>query len=137
MQEKNPYHVVLFKPEFSLRCNLFRQHAQIFLLHKITFNTGGFLSRCRKLRFKFRQIGKLGIASMLRFGGEGELVGVAVAVLGQLDLELEADSWIVNDRTSELLVFETNTEIMWREALKNMGGRFSVYSNYPVDPSMN
>ena len=56
---------------------------------------------------------------------------------GQLDLELEADSWIVNDRTSELLVFETNTEMMWREALKNMGGRFSVYSNYPVDPSMN
>lgn len=56
---------------------------------------------------------------------------------GQLELELEADSWIVNDQTSELLVFETNTELMWREALKNMGGRFSVYSNYPVDPSMN
>jgi putative transcriptional regulator len=56
---------------------------------------------------------------------------------GQLEQELEADSWIVNDQTSELLVFETNTEMMWREALKNMGGRFSVYSNYPVDPSMN
>jgi|SRR6478609_7319655 len=56
---------------------------------------------------------------------------------GQLDEELEADTWIVNDRVSESLIFETNTEVMWREALKNMGGRFSVYSNYPVDPSMN
>ena len=55
----------------------------------------------------------------------------------QLDQELEADSWIVNDEVTESLVFETNTEIMWREALKNMGGRFTVYSNYPVDPSMN
>jgi putative transcriptional regulator len=56
---------------------------------------------------------------------------------GQLNEELEADSWIVNDGATELLVFETNTELMWRETLKNMGGRFSVYSNYPVDPSMN
>ena len=56
---------------------------------------------------------------------------------GQLEQELEADSWIVNDQVTEALVFETTTEVMWREALKNMGGRFSVYSNYPVDPSMN
>jgi len=26
---------------------------------------------------------------------------------------------------------------MWKKALDNMGGRFSVYSNYPVDPRLN
>jgi len=26
---------------------------------------------------------------------------------------------------------------MWQYALKRMGGRFSVYSNYPQDPRLN
>lgn len=56
---------------------------------------------------------------------------------GQLDEEIQADSWIVSDVVSEQLVFDTEPEIMWKEVLKSMGGRFSVYSNYPVDPRMN
>ena len=56
---------------------------------------------------------------------------------GQLEEELKANSWIVSDTVDEKLVFETNPEIMWQKALKAMGGRFSVYSNYPVDPRLN
>lgn len=56
---------------------------------------------------------------------------------GQLDEELKADSWIVSDQVTEELIFGTNPEVMWQKALKNMGGRFSVYSNYPVDPRLN
>jgi putative transcriptional regulator len=56
---------------------------------------------------------------------------------GQLDEELKADSWIVSDRLNDELVFETNAEVMWQKALKDMGGRFSVYSNYPLDPRLN
>ena len=56
---------------------------------------------------------------------------------GQLDEEIHADSWIVSDLVSEQLVFDTEPEVMWKEVLKSMGGRFSVYSNYPVDPRMN
>jgi putative transcriptional regulator len=56
---------------------------------------------------------------------------------GQLEEELKANSWIVSDNVDEKLVFETNPEIMWQMALKAMGGRFSVYSNYPVDPRLN
>jgi putative transcriptional regulator len=51
--------------------------------------------------------------------------------------ELTADSWIVSDRVTEELVFETNPDGMWQKVLKSMGGRFSVYSNYPVDPRLN
>lgn len=56
---------------------------------------------------------------------------------GQLDEELEADSWIVSDKFNGELIFETNPDVMWQQALKLMGGRYSIYSNYPVDPRMN
>ena len=56
---------------------------------------------------------------------------------GQLVTELEEDSWIVCDYVTEELLFETDPKLMWKKALDNMGGRFSVYSNYPVDPRLN
>ncbi len=56
---------------------------------------------------------------------------------GQLDEELKIDSWIVSDQVSEELVFETEPDNMWKKAMRGLGGRFSVYSNYPADPRMN
>lgn len=58
-------------------------------------------------------------------------------VEGQLDEELAADSWIVSDKFDSALVFETDPKQMWKRSLESMGGRFSIYSNYPVDPRMN
>lgn len=56
---------------------------------------------------------------------------------GQLDNELEQDSWIVCDFVTDQLLFDTEPALMWRKALENMGGRFSMYSNYPTDPRLN
>lgn len=56
---------------------------------------------------------------------------------GQLEEELKADSWIVSNQVSQELIFDTGYHEMWQKALKIMGGRFSVYSNYPVDPNLN
>jgi putative transcriptional regulator len=56
---------------------------------------------------------------------------------GQLEQELEEDSWIVCDYVSSDLLFDTEPSMIWRKALDNMGGRFSVYSKYPVDPRLN
>lgn len=56
---------------------------------------------------------------------------------GQLESELQEDSWIVCDYVSDELLFDTEPSRIWRKALDNMGGRFSVYSNYPVDPRLN
>lgn len=56
---------------------------------------------------------------------------------GQLEEELKADSWIVSDQVSDELIFETDPEAMWKKAMRGLGGRFSVYSNYPADPRMN
>lgn len=56
---------------------------------------------------------------------------------GQLEEEIAQDSWIVSDRVSEELIFDTEAEEMWKKTLTIMGGRFSVYSNYPKDPRLN
>jgi putative transcriptional regulator len=56
---------------------------------------------------------------------------------GQLDAELKEDSWIVCDYVTPELLFDTDPKLMWKKALGNMGGRFSVYSNYPLDPRLN
>ncbi len=56
---------------------------------------------------------------------------------GQLEEELKQSSWIVSDKVNQELLFETPADAMWQRALKAMGGRFSVYSKYPVDPRMN
>jgi putative transcriptional regulator len=56
---------------------------------------------------------------------------------GQLSDELEQDTWIVCDFVTEDLLFNTKPEDMWRKALRDMGGKYSVIANYPLDPSMN
>jgi len=56
---------------------------------------------------------------------------------GQLDEELDQNSWIVNGRVTGDLIFDTEASEMWKKTLRQMGGRFSMYSNYPLDPTMN
>ena len=56
---------------------------------------------------------------------------------GQLEQELDVDSWIVSEKVNAQFVFETTYDQMWKNALKNMGGRYSIFSNYPIDPRMN
>lgn len=57
--------------------------------------------------------------------------------VGQIDEELKEDSWIVCDKVNEELLFDIKAEAMWAYTLRSMGGRFSVYSNYPQDPRLN
>ncbi|HEX5169328.1 MAG TPA: YqgE/AlgH family protein [Cyclobacteriaceae bacterium] len=56
---------------------------------------------------------------------------------GQLESELDEESWIVCDYVTQDLLFDTDPKMMWKKALDDMGGRFSLYSNYPVDPRLN
>jgi len=56
---------------------------------------------------------------------------------GQLDDELEADSWIVAHDATKQLVFENDNDSLWKTVLEKLGGRFSLYSKYPTDPRLN
>lgn len=56
---------------------------------------------------------------------------------GQLEDEIKADSWIVANYATPELVFDEKPSNLWRIVLKYLGGRFDMYSNYPIDPRLN
>jgi putative transcriptional regulator len=55
---------------------------------------------------------------------------------GQLDDELDEDSWIVTNASADFL-FTTVPSNFWREILKDMGGEYRSIANYPTDPRLN
>lgn len=55
---------------------------------------------------------------------------------GQLQEELDKNLWFINNNAANKL-FTLNTETLWREILKQMGGKYKMFSNYPIDPSLN
>ena len=53
---------------------------------------------------------------------------------GQLDDELKEKSWITVNATRKLL-FHRNTNQLWKEALRHLGGDYEMLVNFPVDPN--
>lgn len=55
---------------------------------------------------------------------------------GQLEKEMEENSWIVSE-INVCQVFDMKPEKMWQEILRDMGGKYKMYSNFPEDPRLN
>lgn len=64
-------------------------------------------------------------------------VGYSGWAEGQLMGEIKAKSWIVYKNPSEEMVFEMDASTLWQKVLQDMGGKFRVISNYPIDPRLN
>lgn len=56
---------------------------------------------------------------------------------GQLMDEMKVNSWIVSKNAELEQVFNTKAETLWKQTLENMGGKYRMFSNYPVDPRLN
>jgi len=56
---------------------------------------------------------------------------------GQLEEELEQKSWIVVNNPTAVQVFDIKPSVLWKQVLDNLGGKFRIISNFPVDPRMN
>jgi putative transcriptional regulator len=54
----------------------------------------------------------------------------------QLDAELENNTWIIS-KVNPKIMFEHEPEYLWNAILKEMGGKYKIYSNYPTDPRLN
>ena len=98
--------------------------------------------------------GSIKITDSLYYGGEfehlkmllelGELgendvrffIGYSGWSKGQLEQEQKVNSWLVSN-LEHLNVFEKDSEKLWQNVLRNMGGKFKVISNYPIDPNLN
>jgi putative transcriptional regulator len=63
-------------------------------------------------------------------------VGYSGWSAGQLEKEMEEGSWIVTDATPKLL-FDTDPENMWKEAIKLLGKEFTYLANMPLNPQLN
>ena len=55
---------------------------------------------------------------------------------GQLQEEIDKNVWIVNNNAANKL-FNLEADTLWRNILRQMGGKYKVLSNYPVDPRLN
>lgn len=56
---------------------------------------------------------------------------------GQLREELDRQSWFVRKHATAKEIFDMESDILWKSILKQMGGKYKVFSNYPVDPRLN
>jgi putative transcriptional regulator len=54
---------------------------------------------------------------------------------GQLNFEMEEDSWLVFDRPEKLLLMQP--ENLWRDILKQSKSKHAIWSNYPENPRLN
>ena len=56
---------------------------------------------------------------------------------GQLREELDRQSWFVKPNATSNQVFDLDADDLWKSILSRMGGKYKVFSNYPVDPRLN
>jgi putative transcriptional regulator len=55
---------------------------------------------------------------------------------GQLEAELEEDSWIIVDARPDD-AFATDPDELWRTAVQRKGGKYALIASMPFDPSLN
>jgi putative transcriptional regulator len=55
---------------------------------------------------------------------------------GQLQNELDEKSWLTV-QASQKLVFNTESDVVWKSSLQHLGGEYEQLINYPADPQLN
>ena len=55
---------------------------------------------------------------------------------GQLENEIKQKSWIISNQYNND-IFGYKSEDLWKILLKDMGGKFKMMANYPLDPRLN
>jgi putative transcriptional regulator len=56
---------------------------------------------------------------------------------GQLDVEIEEDTWIVANKFNSELVFNYDEQNVWREVVISLGQRYAHIANFPENPTLN
>ena len=55
---------------------------------------------------------------------------------GQLITEMEEKTWLTVKATRKL-VFHRNSDEIWKDSLKLLGGEYEMMINFPIDPQLN
>lgn len=63
-------------------------------------------------------------------------VGYAGWSAGQLEQEMDQNSWIVSKTTREQII-NTDPENLWTEIISSLGGDYPLWAHFPADPNLN
>jgi putative transcriptional regulator len=64
-------------------------------------------------------------------------MGYSGWVPGQLEDEIQENSWIVAKQINSSTIFHHNEEDLWREVVIDLGPRYAHIANFPENPSLN
>ena len=56
---------------------------------------------------------------------------------GQLDAELQEDTWIVADKFNTDMIFADAEHNLWKEVVISLGQRYAHIANFPENPTLN
>ena len=56
---------------------------------------------------------------------------------GQLDIEVQENSWIVIPLNPDYIFYKGEAKNLWKEVVENMDKRFRHMANFPKDPGLN
>jgi putative transcriptional regulator len=56
---------------------------------------------------------------------------------GQLQGEIDADSWVVAPNEEKEKILQSPPKSMWKNQMTRLGGEFLLYANAPEDPRNN
>ena len=69
------------------------------------------------------------------------MVGDVVVIISYASMDFEEAKkfkpWIIFPKANPDHVFNEDPEGLWRKILKDMGGKFKMFSNFPDDPRLN
>lgn len=84
----------------------------------------------------FDYVKSLAITNKLQPDNSRFFVGYSGWGYEQLEKEIQSKSWLVVEQNLQF-IFETEAKNLWRTILKNMGGKYKVFANYPKNPRFN
>ncbi len=56
---------------------------------------------------------------------------------GQLEEELKEDSWVVSEIEQKNVLDKKPSQTSWIDAIRELGGKYSLWENFPQNPSLN
>lgn len=101
------------------------------LLESVTLNDGLYWSG------DFQRMKELMLVDQVAEADVQFFLGYSGWSAGQLREELDRQSWFVRRKATPEEVFDMDAESLWKSVLEEMGGKYKVFSNYPVDPRLN
>lgn len=108
-------------------------------LHKIPHDLEGSLPLSEGIAWggDFEKLKFLVNTKQIEIEGVRFFLGYSGWAPGQLEKEINENSWIVYKPDNLIEIWDMEATDLWRKILKKMGGKFKIMSNYPIDPRLN